>query len=211
MRILAPLSVRVENRVRQPFGTYLLIINMECSPTPTHLPPPPPPTHHPPPPHPPTTHHHPTHPPPTTTPPTHHPPPPPPSLGFKPTLLRLSESAIQDLTHCTTRGLRQQGRVSPGAYHTITPFWVVSVHLVPQSLPALTPTIIYLDPRSMPVLTLIPLPMLGPPWPSIMVCLGPQFGPTLTCYIGLSTHPGTGVDGASGRGWKLADFLLKHV
>ena len=29
--------------------------------------------------------------------------------------------------------------------------------------------------------------------------------------IGLSTHPGTGVDGASGRGWKLADFLLKHV
>ena len=30
-------------------------------------------------------------------------------------------------------------------------------------------------------------------------------------YIGLSTHPGTGVDGASGRGWKLADFLLKHV
>ena len=29
--------------------------------------------------------------------------------------------------------------------------------------------------------------------------------------IGLSTHPGTGVDGASVRGWKLADFLLKHV
>ena len=29
--------------------------------------------------------------------------------------------------------------------------------------------------------------------------------------IGLSTHLGTGVDGASGRGWKLADFLLKHV
>ena len=33
--------------------------------------------------------------------------------------------------------------------------------------------------------------------------------------IGLSTHPGTGVDGASvwrwKPGWKLADFLLKHV
>ena len=29
--------------------------------------------------------------------------------------------------------------------------------------------------------------------------------------IGLSTHPGTGVDGAGGQGWKLADFLLKHV
>ena len=29
--------------------------------------------------------------------------------------------------------------------------------------------------------------------------------------IALSTHPGTGVDGASGRVWKLADFLLKHV
>ena len=29
--------------------------------------------------------------------------------------------------------------------------------------------------------------------------------------IGLSTHPGTGVDGANGRGWNLADFLLKHV
>ena len=34
---------------------------------------------------------------------------------------------------------------------------------------------------------------------------------TLIQVIGLSTHPGTGVDGASGRGWKLADFLLKHV
>ena len=26
--------------------------------------------------------------------------------------------------------------------------------------------------------------------------------------IGLSTHPGTGIDGANGRRWKLADFLL---
>ena len=34
---------------------------------------------------------------------------------------------------------------------------------------------------------------------------------SIWCKIGLSTHPGTGVDGASGRGWKLADFLLKHI
>ena len=33
-----------------------------------------------------------------------------------------------------------------------------------------------------------------------------------TCVgIGLSTHPGTGVDGARGRMWKLAEFRLKHV
>ena len=42
---------------------------------------------------------------------------------------------------------------------------------------------------------------------------GPTSPDTILCImcIGLSTHPGTGVDGASGRGWKLADFLLKHV
>ena len=38
--------------------------------------------------------------------------------------------------------------------------------------------------------------------------LGPLM---LTVPIGLSTHSGTGVDGAGGRRWKLADFLLKHV
>ena len=36
-------------------------------------------------------------------------------------------------------------------------------------------------------------------------------GSNIKSVIGLSTHPGTGVDGASGRGWKLTDFLLKHV
>ena len=40
------------------------------------------------------------------------------SLGYEPTSLRLSESAVQHSTHRATRVLRLRGRVWPGAYHT---------------------------------------------------------------------------------------------
>ena len=37
------------------------------------------------------------------------------------------------------------------------------------------------------------------------------FTKKVNTIMGLSTHPGTGVDGTSGRRWKLADFRPKHV
>ena len=66
-----------------------------------------------------------------------------PSLGFEPTSLRFSESALQHSTHRATRVLRRRGRQSLTRrlphYSPFFYFWVVPVRLGPPPLPALTP------------------------------------------------------------------------
>ena len=73
----------------------------------------------------------------------------------------------------------EAGRVWPGAYHTIPPFFISEWSLSALALHRCPPC---LDPRSWPALTLTLL-VLGPPWPSIVARLGSRSLSALACTI----------------------------
>ena len=98
-----------------------------------------------------------------------------PSLGFEPTSLRFSESAVQHSTHRATRVLRRRGRQSlTRRLPHYSPFFISEWSLSALALhrcPPWPPIVARLDPD------------LGPPWPSHPSCLvrlGPQSWSALT-------------------------------
>ena len=115
-----------------------------------------------------------------------------PSLGFEPTSLRFSESAVQHSTHRATRVLRWRGRQSlTRRLPHYSPFFISEWSLSALALhrcPPWPPIVARLDPRSWPALTLTPRAWSafalnrGPPWLPIVVRLGPRFWTALTFY-----------------------------
>ena len=106
-----------------------------------------------------------------------------PSLGFEPTSLRFSESAVQHSTHRATRVLRRRGRKSlTQRLPHYSPFFISEWSLSALALhrcPPWPPIVARLDPRSWPALTLTPLVL------NKLVRLGPQPWSALTPDRGL--------------------------